>query len=114
MLLEGARAKVKAYAEKEREKESQLSFQGEMNNSCSEVASQVGKLRRKVSSALLSGFEVMTFFCWNQYDSFPMFFFHVANFLLAVAGHHTSRFSYEKAGDKCTLDGPPPYGFPQM
>ncbi|KAM6211086.1 uncharacterized protein WM294_007899 [Sarcoramphus papa] len=45
MLLEASRTKLMAYAGRKRA--SQLSFQGEMKNSCSQVASEVGKLRRK-------------------------------------------------------------------
>lgn len=71
-----------AYAGKKRE--SQLSFEGEVKNSCSEVANQVGKLRRKMSFGLFGGLEVILFFCWNLYDSFPSLFFCVANYLLAV------------------------------
>lgn len=80
MLLEGLRTKLMAYAGRE----SQLSSRVEMKNSCSEVANEVGKQRRKVSSGLFGGFEVIGFFCWNLYDSFPILFFRVANYLLAV------------------------------
>ncbi|XP_076191725.1 uncharacterized protein LOC143159165 [Aptenodytes patagonicus] len=45
MLLEGLRTKLMAYAGRKRE--SQLSSRGEMENSCSEVANEVGKQRRK-------------------------------------------------------------------
>lgn len=82
MLLEASRTKLMAYAGRKRA--SQLSFQGEMKNSCSQVASEVGKLRRKVGSGLFGGFEVIIFFCWYPYDSFPILFFRVANYLLAV------------------------------
>ncbi|XP_075354429.1 uncharacterized protein LOC142408164 isoform X2 [Mycteria americana] len=46
MLLEGCRTKLMAYAGRKRE--SQLGFQGEMKNSCSEVTNQVAKLGRKL------------------------------------------------------------------
>ncbi|KAM7131761.1 uncharacterized protein J5F26_000421 isoform 6-T6 [Ciconia maguari] len=45
MLLEGCRTKLMAYAGRKRE--SQLGFQGEVKNSCSEVTNQVAKLGRK-------------------------------------------------------------------
>ncbi|XP_075008362.1 uncharacterized protein LOC142083109 [Calonectris borealis] len=45
MLLEGFQTKLMAYAGRKREP--QLSFRREMKSSCSEVASEVGKLRRK-------------------------------------------------------------------
>lgn len=83
MLLEGLQTKLMAYAGRKRE--SQLSSQEEMKNSCSEVANEVGKQRRrKVSSGLFGGFEAIVFFCWNLYDSFPILFFRAANYLLAV------------------------------
>ena len=47
----------------ESEMESQLTLQGEMKNNCSEMVSEDGRLRTKVSSGLFGVFLVI-FFCW--------------------------------------------------
>ena len=58
-----SRATKKLHVYEESEMESQLSLQGEMKNNCSEMVSEDGRLRTKVSSGLFGVFLVI-FFCW--------------------------------------------------